>query len=276
MRKQLPPLNLMSRKYETISAKHGMLQGVQLKAEGVMFPLFENRIGFANKYLYAKSTVISLFLHGILIGCLVMLGPFNPIREQEKITAIEVDIVPAPVVAAKITVPPIPPEPPAPSPAGRVDSRPAAAAARTAFLPPAIPGEVSDTSVAVIAAGGTGMFDQTTAVGQTGKQDDGKGEGNGHDSGVRIPPSFRSGAKPAYPQAARKARWEGTVVVRVLINTDGSVASAALRESSGYDVLDESAVQAVSKWSYTPAKKGGVPITSYHDVKVRFRLDEAE
>ena len=255
-------------------SKPGMLHRVQFKAEGVMFPLTENRMGSAHKYLYAKSTVISLLFHGILLGCLVMLGPLNPTREQEKITAIEVDIVPAPAVAAKITVPPIPPESPAPSQAGRTDSRPAAV--HTAFLPPAIPEEVSAASVAKVVAGKTAMVDQTAAGGQNGEQYAGEGEGNSHDSGVRTPPSFRFGAKPAYPQAARKARWEGTVVVRVLINTDGSVASAALRESSGYDVLDESAVQAVSKWSYNPARKGGVPMTSYHDVKVRFRLDEAE
>lgn len=253
-----------------------MLQGVQLEAEGVMFPLSENRKGFVNRSLYAKSTVISLFFHGILLGCLVILEPLAPIREQEKITAIEVDIIPAPVAATKVTVPPIPPEPSAPSPAGRPDSRPAAAAARTAFLPPAIPGEISDTSVAKVVASGTGMIDQTAAGGQNGEQYAGEGEGNSRDSGVRTPPSFRSGAKPAYPQAARKARWEGTVVVRVFINADGSVASAALRESSGFDILDEAALQAVSKWSYNPAKKGSVPITSYHDVKVRFRLDEAE
>jgi protein TonB len=40
--------------------------------------------------------------------------------------------------------------------------------------------------------------------------------------------------------------------------------------------LDEAALLAVKKWHFSPAKKGGQPIASFHDVRVRFRLEDAQ
>jgi periplasmic protein TonB len=46
-----------------------------------------------------------------------------------------------------------------------------------------------------------------------------------------------------------------------------------VRESSGFEDLDAATIQAVMKWRFSPAKKNGDPVESYHDVKLSFCLD---
>jgi protein TonB len=85
-----------------------------------------------------------------------------------------------------------------------------------------------------------------------------------------------SSSRPPYPGDARASGWEGSVVVRALIGTDGSVSAVTIKTSSGYRVLDEAAVRAVNRWRFSPARQGDTPIESYYDVRVKFSLDEAE
>ena len=92
----------------------------------------------------------------------------------------------------------------------------------------------------------------------------------------RSQPAFLAGRRPDYPQQARRAGQEGTVVIRVLVSTDGSAAETAVLVSSGYSLLDEAAVRGVKKWRFSPARYGSVPVESYHDIRVRFRLADAE
>lgn len=92
----------------------------------------------------------------------------------------------------------------------------------------------------------------------------------------RSQPVFLAGRRPDYPQQARRAGQEGTVVIRVLVSTDGSAAETAVLVSSGYSLLDEAAVRGVKKWRFSPARYGSVPVESYHDIRVRFRLADAE
>ncbi|SMC99890.1 energy transducer TonB [Sporomusa malonica] len=233
---------------------------------------------YLSKSPYTKTTGISLLLHGALIVCLTMLGPpYHPGNKPAEITAIEVDIVPVAVVETADTAHSTPSESPPPAPTKQPVPKLVPIATRTELLPPSIPGETNDIYVTKTVSAGTAVVGQTTAAGHSGEQaTTGNGEANSHDSGARTSPSYLSGSKPAYPQAARKAGWEGSVVVRLLIDTDGSVESVSVKVGSGYGILDEAAVQTVKKWRFSPAKKGSVPITSFHDVRVRFRLDEAE
>ncbi|MCE5286239.1 MAG: energy transducer TonB [Pelosinus sp.] len=83
-------------------------------------------------------------------------------------------------------------------------------------------------------------------------------------------------SRPPYPREALSAGWEGSVVVRVLIATDGTASQAAVQSSSGHSVLDEAAKQAVRKWRFSPARQNNSPIESYYDVRVKFILAEAE
>ena len=79
--------------------------------------------------------------------------------------------------------------------------------------------------------------------------------------------------RPRYPQAARREGWEGTVVLRIAINSGGAVEKVKTQESSGFPALDESAMQSVKTWRFDPAKDGEFPISSTVDLPIRFDLE---
>lgn len=88
----------------------------------------------------------------------------------------------------------------------------------------------------------------------------GIGEGPGGLGMGGGPPMPRSGNKPPrYPAEALRNRWEGTVVLNVRVRADGSVGRIELGTSSGHDVLDQAAIEAVGKWRYNPATVDGEP-----------------
>ena len=92
--------------------------------------------------------------------------------------------------------------------------------------------------------------------------------------GVRKPVRPIKADRPPYPQVARKRGWEGTVLLRLTVNREGTVERVNTHKSSGFPDLDESAVQAVKTWRFSPAKDGEFPISATVDLPVRFDLDE--
>ena len=81
---------------------------------------------------------------------------------------------------------------------------------------------------------------------------------------------------PAYPAIARRREQQGTVTIRVLVGVDGIVQRAEIAESSGFDALDDAAIETVRRrWRFTPARSAGIPIESWVLVPIRFALKEA-
>lgn len=78
--------------------------------------------------------------------------------------------------------------------------------------------------------------------------------------------------RPLYPRIAREQGWQGKVVLRARITAEGIVKNATVQESSGFPVLDDSAVQAVKAWSFEPAKNGEFAVASTVDLPIRFDL----
>ena len=79
---------------------------------------------------------------------------------------------------------------------------------------------------------------------------------------------------PSYPKLARKRGWEGTVVLEVDVNRDGTVESVRVRTSSSYTLLDREALAAVRKWRFTPGTMGGRPTATKVMVPIHFMLRE--
>lgn len=75
---------------------------------------------------------------------------------------------------------------------------------------------------------------------------------------------------PAYPEIAKAARAEGTVVVRVLVDHAGNVEEA--EAVSGHPLLQSAAVSAVRQWRFTPTLLSGQPVKVSGNVTVNFRL----
>ncbi|GJL66302.1 MAG: hypothetical protein NPIRA05_12730 [Nitrospirales bacterium] len=96
----------------------------------------------------------------------------------------------------------------------------------------------------------------------------------GRIKGVRSPVKPIKAERPTYPRFAREQGWEGVTVVRITVETDGRVVSASTQKSSGFPLLDESAVQTVTQWVFTPAKNGEFTVASTVDLPIRFDLDQ--
>jgi periplasmic protein TonB len=80
---------------------------------------------------------------------------------------------------------------------------------------------------------------------------------------------------PEYPESAKKAGWEGTVLLQVLIDPRGMPERIDIDHSSGFDVLDEAARQSVAKWRFHPAHSGERQIPSTVRIPIVFRLVDA-
>jgi protein TonB len=72
---------------------------------------------------------------------------------------------------------------------------------------------------------------------------------------------------------ARESGWEGTVIVRTLIDTNGIPNQVKIRKSSGHPTLDQAAQKAVKSWTFQPAKDGNIPITKWVDIPIKFDLN---
>jgi TonB family protein len=77
--------------------------------------------------------------------------------------------------------------------------------------------------------------------------------------------------EPQYSEEARKARYQGTVLLEAVIRKDGKVDVIQLVRSLGFG-LDENAIEALKEWRFRPAMKNGVPVDVTLNVEVRFNL----
>jgi TonB family protein len=86
-----------------------------------------------------------------------------------------------------------------------------------------------------------------------------------------VPPlPTASNAPPDYPQEARAAGKTGTVILKVVILADGSVADVQVMR--GEEPFVSSAMKAVRDWRYEPARFQGQPITVYRIIQIPFKL----
>jgi protein TonB len=97
----------------------------------------------------------------------------------------------------------------------------------------------------------------------------------GQGGGTYSDAGYRFGALPAYPDSERTSGREGVVTVRVLVGKDGRPVSVVVRNTSGHADFDNAALEAVRKWKFFPARRGGIAVAGFFDVRVRFHLDDA-
>lgn len=84
---------------------------------------------------------------------------------------------------------------------------------------------------------------------------------------------YASAPAPSYPPEALARALEGTVMLRVLVDVDGSPLSVEIERSSGHRKLDDAARrQVLRKWKFKPAIRDGQAIQVYGIVPVSFTL----
>jgi protein TonB len=79
--------------------------------------------------------------------------------------------------------------------------------------------------------------------------------------------------KPAYPSLSRRLGEQGKVLVRVFIDASGQPQQAEVKQSSGFERLDQTALNTVLKWRYLPGKRNGTPEAMWLQVPLEFRLE---
>ena len=105
----------------------------------------------------------------------------------------------------------------------------------------------------------------------------GPGEGGGVGGGVfRVgggvsAPAVLFKVDPEYSEEARKAKYSGTVLLSVIVDSEGRARDIRVLKSLGMG-LDEKAVEAVQKWKFKPGMKGGTAVNVRAQIEVNFRL----
>lgn len=85
---------------------------------------------------------------------------------------------------------------------------------------------------------------------------------------------YLSSPAPSYPVAALRAGQQGTVLLRVLVGTDGRPAEVSVQTSSGHRALDLAArSQVLRNWRFQPAMQNGQAVQAYGLVPVSFSLN---
>jgi protein TonB len=107
----------------------------------------------------------------------------------------------------------------------------------------------------------------------------GKGVGYGGSFGGSIysigggvsSPSILHKVEPEYSEEARKAKWQGTVQLSVIVDESGHPRDIKVAQSLGLG-LDQKAIEAVEKWLFKPGMKDGKPVAVFATIQVTFHL----
>jgi TonB family protein len=105
----------------------------------------------------------------------------------------------------------------------------------------------------------------------------GPGEGGGVGGGVfRVgggvtAPALLFKKEPEYSEEARKAKYQGTVLLYIEVDPNGRATNIKVQRSLGLG-LDEKAIEAVKQWKFKPGYKDGKPVTVAATIEVNFRL----
>jgi TonB family protein len=255
----------------------------------------------------SRSGLMSLLIHVGVVAALFILGSLKPVQKlvQETVTLVAPDIRPyiakpqpklsaggggggakqvmqaskgaLPKVAPRQFTPPRVDPPPDP----KLPMLP------TVVAPPDVPNIVANNygdplSRLGIPSNGTGAGGGIGS-GYGGGVGSGKGPGVGPGSGggfgggaYRIgggvsAPAVLFKVEPEYSEEARKAKWQGTVVLSLVVDENGKAQGIKVVRSLGLG-LDQKAIEAVEKWRFKPGMKDGKSVPVIATIEVNFRL----
>ena len=89
-------------------------------------------------------------------------------------------------------------------------------------------------------------------------------------------PSYLRNPPPVYPRRARERRQEGTVVLEVEVLPTGRCGTINVLSSSGYALLDQTALNAVRHWVFRPARRWNQMVSFWVEIPITFRLVDEE
>lgn len=274
----------------------------------VILPTLEG-VGYGNYDAQPKNFIFSFLLHTLVIaGILISTQFFITHKEEIKRTVISL-VDPSEIVlppsdklsgggggggdlskldASKGKPPKFDLNQITPPTAVIKNNDPKLAIEQTLAVPPQVILPTSQTQVGdplsnvLIASNGTGV-NSGIGTGSSGGIGSGSGRGLGPGTGGGTGGGiFRVGGgvsaprvvynpDPEYSEEARKAKYQGTVVLHLIVGPDGRPRDIRLQRQLGMG-LDEKAMEAVRTWRFEPAKKDGMAVAVAINVEVNFNL----
>lgn len=80
---------------------------------------------------------------------------------------------------------------------------------------------------------------------------------------------------PAYPRKAVLSGYQGMVVLKVEVLSSGESRTIEIIKSSGYSMLDSSALKAIRRWRFRPATRNDRPVDSWLEIPIKFKIDHS-
>jgi len=91
-----------------------------------------------------------------------------------------------------------------------------------------------------------------------------------HADGVESPRAIYE-PDPEYPELARKAKFQGSVALSVIVGADGTVKDVWVTKEGGLG-LDQKSVETIRRWKFRPGTKDGLPVAVLVSIETSFRL----
>ncbi|MBF0568934.1 MAG: energy transducer TonB [Nitrospirae bacterium] len=146
----------------------------------------------------------------------------------------------------------------------------------------------STPSSPVAALSATDSYSNDNAVFNTDQYNDNVGGKEVHDieanaggtpSKVPVTPpqygaAYLDNPKPAYPASAKRMAMTGTVLLKVLVSREGAALKVETVHSSGHEILDKAAYEAVIKWHFIPARQADTAVEEWVQIPIVFRLNQ--
>ncbi len=267
-------------------------------------------VGYHNYDAHANNFILSFLVHALAVAGLLYSGIYiqeHKIEIKRQVIGMVTDISPYilppakdqsgggggggdrdKLVASKGNLPKLSDKQFTPPVAVIRNENPKLAVEPTVVVPPQIPlptgGQLGDPLSKVLSPLSNG-------TGSGGGIGSGSGGGVGSGRGPGVGPGWGGGIgggayrvgggvsaprplydpDPEYSEEARKAKYQGTVVLWVIVGPDGKVRDVRIARSLGMG-LDEKAMEAVRQWRFEPAKKDGQPVPVQVSIEVNFRL----
>ena len=252
---------------------------------------------------HKKSGITSVMIHFAVVALMLFIGSLKPVQDKAKeITQIFIPDISPYVNQSKggggggdrTPLPPAKAQLPKPAPKQFVppaqvinNPDPKLVLTPTIDIPPDVPnvklpqwgdplGKIGIPSNGPGSGGGIGSG-RGGGIGSGSGQGLGPGSGGGMGGGVyRIGGGVSSPAlifkvEPEYSEEARKAKFQGTVVLQVVVDERGQARDIRIVRPLGLG-LDEKAIEAVQKWRFRPGQLNGKPVAVAATIEVNFRL----
>ncbi|HSP79871.1 MAG TPA: TonB family protein [Myxococcaceae bacterium] len=248
-----------------------------------MFETFDSATDVQSARRFALSTTASLGVCALLaVGAVAAGSQVREIVREKRVDVVFRPPPPPPPPPPVAEAPPPPPPPPPPKPKAKPPPPPPTVAAPAALVAPKeIPDEKppeADAENAVaeapIAVGGTGQLIAGAIV--TGLNSVGTVGGTVRPKPRNLPENatppreLSSNLMPEYPAEARTKGLEGMVILKIVVEEDGSVSNVKVMR--GDEPFVSAALAVVKRWRYEPALLDGQPLRVFRIVKVPFRL----